>query len=30
VVVTTDDEPLIAEPSPDILAVEGEWDRRGA
>jgi glucose-1-phosphate adenylyltransferase len=30
VVVTTDDEPLVIDPPADVLAVEGEWDRRGA
>ena len=30
VVVTTDDEPLVVDPPPEVLAVEGDWDRRGA
>ena len=30
VVVTTDDEPLVWTRSPEVLAVEGEWDERGA
>jgi len=30
VVVTTDDEPLVVDPPADVLAVEGEWDKRGA
>jgi glucose-1-phosphate adenylyltransferase len=30
VVVTTDDEPLVVDPPPEALAIEGEWDRRGA
>ncbi|HEY8549895.1 MAG TPA: glucose-1-phosphate adenylyltransferase [Vicinamibacterales bacterium] len=28
VVVTTDDEPLVKEPSPEVLRIEEEWDRR--
>jgi glucose-1-phosphate adenylyltransferase len=30
VVVTNEDEPLIADPPADALGVEAEWDRRGS
>jgi glucose-1-phosphate adenylyltransferase len=30
VVVTTADEPYIVMPSPEVLAIEAEWDRRGS
>ena len=30
VVVTTDDEPLVDDPTAPVLQAEGEWDRRGA